>query len=70
MSPALSKLPDSSPDSEGESPTAFKTGLINYLKTYGVACLQPWIDYVKRADFSDVKYVIIYRAKWGKSETL
>lgn len=57
MSPALPKLPDSTPDTEGESPTAFKNSLLNYLKTYKIACLEPWLDHVKRADFSEVKYV-------------
>lgn len=57
MSPALPKLPDSSSDSEGAGPTAFKTTLLTYLKTYNLACLKVWTDYVKRADFSAVKLV-------------
>lgn len=53
----MPKLPDSTPDSEGESPTAFKNTLLNYLKTYNIPCLKPWLDHVKRANFSEVKYV-------------
>lgn len=55
ISPALPKLPDSSADSDGDSPTAFKKTLIDYLKDYNIACLKQWIDYVKRADFSEIK---------------
>lgn len=55
MSPNIPKLPDSSADNDGESPTAFKNALLNYLKTYNIPCLKQWIDYVKRADFSQIK---------------
>lgn len=47
--PALSKSTD------GESPTGFKSDLLAYLKSYNLAILKEWIEYVENADFSNVK---------------
>nr|CAH7733886.1 unnamed protein product [Callosobruchus chinensis] len=55
LSPACPKLPDSGTDKDGESPTGFKSSFLNYLKSYNEPILKPFIDYVRRADFSAVR---------------
>ncbi|KAJ8922814.1 hypothetical protein NQ315_007849 [Exocentrus adspersus] len=59
LSPACPRLPESSPDTEGESPTGFKSTLLEYLGSYNLSCLNDFINYVKRADFSAVRVFLI-----------
>lgn len=59
VSPALPRLPNSSPETEGKGPTNFKTDLLTYLKTYNNVNLGEWIEAVKRADFSEVKVFLV-----------
>lgn len=62
LSPACPRLPESSANTEGESPTGFKANLLSYLETYNLPCLKQFIDYVKRADFSAVRVFLVYSA--------
>ncbi|KAF2884090.1 hypothetical protein ILUMI_22058 [Ignelater luminosus] len=59
ISPLCPVLPEDSPDKAGESPTNFKSTLLSYLQQYNIGVLKTWIDYVKRADFSNVKVFLI-----------
>ncbi|KAL3266588.1 hypothetical protein HHI36_010752 [Cryptolaemus montrouzieri] len=43
----------------GESPTRFKSDLLEYLKTYKIACLQQWIERVEKADFSEIRVFLV-----------
>ncbi|KAG5897164.1 hypothetical protein JTB14_020893 [Gonioctena quinquepunctata] len=62
MSPACPRLPDSSADTDGESPTGFKGSLLSYLKTYNEPLLKPFIEYVKRVDFAAIRVFFVYSA--------
>nr|XP_023029940.1 probable tyrosyl-DNA phosphodiesterase [Leptinotarsa decemlineata] len=62
LSPSCPRLPDSSPDTDGDSPTGFKKELLNYLKTYNEPLLKQFIEYVKRADFGLVRVFFVYSA--------
>ncbi|KAJ3650698.1 hypothetical protein Zmor_016783 [Zophobas morio] len=42
-----------------DSPTGFKSDLILFLKQYKLPVLGTWIDYVKRADFHDVRVFLV-----------
>lgn len=60
VSPKCPKLPPGSSQTDGESPTGFKTALLQYLNAYKndnlkIPTLQSWIDAVAGADFSKVK---------------
>ncbi|XP_065156052.1 tyrosyl-DNA phosphodiesterase 1-like isoform X2 [Atheta coriaria] len=47
-------------DSECSGPTGFKKALVNYLKKYKMsAALAEWINLVRRADFSNVKVLLV-----------
>ncbi|XP_030766890.1 probable tyrosyl-DNA phosphodiesterase [Sitophilus oryzae] len=60
ISPVCPKLPEGSTVKDGESPTSFKQDLIKYLQSYNLAILKEWIEYVKNADFSNVKVALVY----------
>ncbi|XP_057651302.1 probable tyrosyl-DNA phosphodiesterase [Diorhabda carinulata] len=62
VSPTLPRLSDSSSEKDGESPTQFKTNLLNYLRSYKESILEPFIQYVQKADFSAVRVFLIYSA--------
>lgn len=55
------KCPVLSDDSNnnGESPTGFKKSLSTYLKEYKLPILKEWIDYVQKADFSNIKVFLV-----------
>ncbi|EFA13677.2 probable tyrosyl-DNA phosphodiesterase isoform X1 [Tribolium castaneum] len=59
LSPPCPQLPETATEKSGESPTGFKSSLLNYLKHYNLPVLKPWIDYVKRADFSAVRVFLV-----------
>ncbi|CAH1958746.1 unnamed protein product [Acanthoscelides obtectus] len=59
LSPACPKLSDSHSDKDGESPTGFKKDFLNYLRSYNEPILKPFIDYVRRADFSAVRVCFV-----------
>lgn len=61
VSPKCPLLPADKPDSDGSGPTDFKCSLQTYLKSYNIPCLNEWIERVKRADFSDVKYGLFFK---------
>ncbi|CAG9772390.1 unnamed protein product [Ceutorhynchus assimilis] len=62
LSPRLPKLPQGSNAKDGESITGFKSDLIAYLETYKLSILKEWLDYVKNADFSQVRVALVYSA--------
>ncbi|XP_066145363.1 probable tyrosyl-DNA phosphodiesterase [Euwallacea fornicatus] len=62
VSPRLPKLPPNADSKLGDSPTGFKTHLINYFLTYQLTIFNEWVDYIKRADFSSVKVALVYSA--------
>jgi tyrosyl-DNA phosphodiesterase 1 len=55
MSLKLPALPSNSDTDAGESPTGFRADLLQYLITYRVTQLQPWISRIRKTDFSSVK---------------
>lgn len=55
LSPACPKLDNPLDIVKGESPTGFKRSLLNYLNSYALPCLSPFVEAVKQADFSDIK---------------
>ncbi len=65
----------SSPGSDGESPTGFKSSLISYLSFYELTPMKSYIDVVRKCDFSQVNVFLVgsvpnaHRgqdmAKWG-----
>lgn len=55
VSPKLPRMPTTSKSTDGESQTGFKSDLLAYLKSYNLAILKDWIEYVENADFSNVK---------------
>ncbi|XP_076274213.1 tyrosyl-DNA phosphodiesterase glaikit isoform X2 [Rhynchophorus ferrugineus] len=62
VSPVCPKLPEGSTEKDGESPTGFKEHFLKYLQTYNLGILKEWIEYVKNADFSQVKVALVYSA--------
>lgn len=58
ISPLCRPLPQAS-EKSGESPTNFKSNLLSYLRHYNLKILDPWIDCVKQADFSDIKVFLV-----------
>ncbi|KAJ3650697.1 hypothetical protein Zmor_016779 [Zophobas morio] len=59
VSPLCRSLPETAPDTSGDSATNFKSALLEYLQSYKLDIVQPWISYVTRADFSDVKVFLV-----------
>lgn len=58
VSPNLPLLSADKKETDGAGPTDFKGSLVSYLKHYKLGILEEWIERVKRADFSAVKYVL------------
>lgn len=58
VSPLCPRLPDGSSEDDAVGPTAFKTSLLEYLNHYNLPILKNWIDYVKMADFSQIRYIV------------
>ncbi|GIY64653.1 tyrosyl-DNA phosphodiesterase 1 [Caerostris extrusa] len=44
---------------EGNSPTNFKTDLLEYISSYGAPGLDKWIDTIKKHDFSKIRVILI-----------
>lgn len=59
ISPKLSLLDDNVDTSAGESPTGFKEDYLKYLSIYKIGKLLPWIDRLRKTDFSSIKYFFI-----------
>jgi tyrosyl-DNA phosphodiesterase 1 len=55
VSPRLPELAHGSDTLAGESPTGFKADLLQYLVSYRISQLQPWIAKVRSCDFSEIK---------------
>ncbi|XP_052890369.1 probable tyrosyl-DNA phosphodiesterase [Anopheles moucheti] len=55
ISPRLPAVPEGSDTTYGESRTEFRTSLLNYLDAYKLHQLQPWMERIRKTDFSDVK---------------
>lgn len=69
MSPALPRLAENSKETDGESATGFKKSFLFYLRHYKIHVLKDWIDYVAKADFSDVKVCFVSSVPGKKSPT-
>lgn len=54
ISPLLPELKTPS-TSAGESPTSFKSDLLEYISSYSAPQLEEWCEVIKRHDFSQVK---------------
>lgn len=54
ISPLLPELKTPSV-SDGESPTNFKSDLLEYVSAYGASGLDEWCQVIKKHDFSQVK---------------
>ncbi|XP_013147990.1 PREDICTED: probable tyrosyl-DNA phosphodiesterase [Papilio polytes] len=61
FSPACPPLPVDSMPHDGESPTLFKRSLLRYLHHYQMPQLSYYVDWVKKCDFSHIK--------WGMTRT-
>ena len=55
VSPLLPPLASDAAAADGESPTGFRADLVRYLSHYRLACLAPWLERVRRTDFSAVR---------------
>ena len=43
---------------DGDSLTGFTRDLLRYLETYSLPDLQPWLEKIRRADMSRIKYIM------------
>uniref|UniRef100_A0A8C1W7Z8 Tyrosyl-DNA phosphodiesterase 1 n=1 Tax=Cyprinus carpio TaxID=7962 RepID=A0A8C1W7Z8_CYPCA len=59
MSPLYPRLPEGSPGTAGESPTNFKSDLLEYLEAYRAPELAEWIDRIKQHDLSETRVYLI-----------
>ncbi|XP_068900682.1 probable tyrosyl-DNA phosphodiesterase [Tenebrio molitor] len=59
VSPLCRRLPETASDTDGDSPTGFKSSLLRYLKQYNLPILEPWVEQVGRADFRDVRVFLV-----------
>lgn len=55
ISPKLEAVPDDCDAAFGESPTMFRGDLIQYLSTYNIGRVQPWIARIRKSNFTKVK---------------
>ncbi len=69
ISPLLPTLENPSA-TQGESPTNFKSDLLEYVSSYAAPALEEWSQVIKRHDFSQVKYVASYFISLLKKEML
>ncbi|GBL77991.1 Tyrosyl-DNA phosphodiesterase 1 [Araneus ventricosus] len=58
VSPILPKLKSPSA-TDGDSPTSFKSDLLEYVSSYGAPGLNEWLQVIKQHDFSDVRVVLV-----------
>ncbi|XP_078263049.1 tyrosyl-DNA phosphodiesterase 1 [Rhinoraja longicauda] len=75
LSPLYPRLPEGSPDTDGESATGFKWDLIAYLTSYRSTRLNEWIEHIKQHDLSLTRVYLIgstpgrhhgnEKQKWG-----
>lgn len=75
ISPKCPPLPPDSDTGAGESVTNFKCDLLQYLSSYKLPELQPWLERIRAVDMSAVKVFFIasvpgthttYRNNWGQ----
>uniref|UniRef100_A0A671LCI3 Tyrosyl-DNA phosphodiesterase 1 n=1 Tax=Sinocyclocheilus anshuiensis TaxID=1608454 RepID=A0A671LCI3_9TELE len=59
MSPLYPRLPEGSPGTAGESPTNFKSDLLEYLEAYRAPELAECIDRIKQHDLSETRVYLI-----------
>ncbi|XP_022191295.2 probable tyrosyl-DNA phosphodiesterase [Nilaparvata lugens] len=59
ISPRCPRLPENADTGAGDSPTAFKKDLLDYLSRYQKPELQVWIDQVRSTDFSSVNVFFV-----------
>uniref|UniRef100_A0A672Q5R3 Tyrosyl-DNA phosphodiesterase 1 n=1 Tax=Sinocyclocheilus grahami TaxID=75366 RepID=A0A672Q5R3_SINGR len=59
MSPLYPRLPEGSPETAGESPTNFKSDLLEYLEAYRAPELAECIDRIKQHDLSETRVYLI-----------
>ncbi|KAL4656298.1 tyrosyl-DNA phosphodiesterase 1 isoform X1 [Arapaima gigas] len=59
LSPLYPKLPEGSSPSEGESPTNFKSDLMDYLRSYRAPELEEWILRIGEHDLSQTRVYLI-----------
>ncbi|XP_048485908.1 probable tyrosyl-DNA phosphodiesterase [Plutella xylostella] len=72
FSPACPELPPEAMPHDGESPTMFKRSLLKYLHHYHLAALTPYVERVKRCDFSKINVFLVasvpgshFDLEWG-----
>lgn len=53
------RLPGLNSENSGESATNFRSDLVHYLSVYNIVSLKPFIDRVKKSDFSSVNVYLI-----------
>lgn len=59
VSPSCPTLNEDSKSANGDSPTNFKNDLLHYLESYALQILRPWIEKIKNADMSLIKYRVL-----------
>ncbi|XP_034099681.1 probable tyrosyl-DNA phosphodiesterase isoform X1 [Drosophila albomicans] len=59
MSPLLPALTEDAEPTAGESPTGFKADLLRYLVVYQVEQLEPWLERIRKTDFSAINVFLI-----------
>ncbi|XP_052888388.1 probable tyrosyl-DNA phosphodiesterase [Anopheles moucheti] len=69
ISPRLPAVPEGSDTTYGESRTDFRASLLNYLDAYKLHQLQPWMERIRKTDFSDVKVFFIASVPGGHTNT-
>ncbi|CAH1106198.1 unnamed protein product [Psylliodes chrysocephalus] len=62
VSPLCKRLPETCTEKDGESITKFKANLLSYLRSYNETILKPFIEYVQKADFSQIRVFLTYSA--------
>ncbi|KAJ1105313.1 hypothetical protein NDU88_002721 [Pleurodeles waltl] len=75
LSPLFPRLPEGSPDSAGESPTHFRSDLMDYLASYRSSTLKEWIEILRQHDLSETRVYLVgstpgryqgaEKEKWG-----
>ncbi|XP_053667951.1 probable tyrosyl-DNA phosphodiesterase [Anopheles marshallii] len=66
ISPRLPAVPEGSDTTYGESRTEFRASLLNYLDAYKLHQLQPWMERIRKTDFSDVKVFLVASVPCGE----
>uniref|UniRef100_A0A182P8G8 PBZ-type domain-containing protein n=1 Tax=Anopheles epiroticus TaxID=199890 RepID=A0A182P8G8_9DIPT len=67
ISPRLPAVPEGSDETYGESRTEFRSSLLTYLEVYKLPQLQPWMERIRKTDFSDVRVFLVQSVPCNES---